>query len=122
MIPLFILVTYYVLNSSGTGVNSIFVNTSNTIPGLLKNENPATQGLASSSEAILIWLLLLGVLSTRIQIVDAGLVASFLAMVSTLILAGTINGLIDPNLVYLFIALTVVFFVVDALKGSTRIY
>lgn len=118
-------VQYCILNSTG-GVNSSFGNTS-SLPGLLQaeNSNPCLYG--SSGYGIiglailaLVTLIVFGVLAMRVDVIVAGAVAMWVGSGVALFLEQM--SILNPNMMGVMMALTVIFTFVSLLRGGLNPY
>ena len=117
--------TCFLINCNSYAANTALINQTTNIQGLYQLTNAQTNGLAGESPLLIVFLIVLVSLTLsgslfNIDVIDAGLVAGFLTTIISLITSQL--GLTATNITFLFFAVSVLFFVLDWLKGSTKIY
>lgn len=124
-IPVMLVIQCYLINCQTYQVTNTYITNITNITGVYTIANANTNGLAGDSILIIVFLVVLIVLvvygeQLRMDAIDAALVAAFMTTVISLGIAQI--GLVPSSYTFLFAALSIILFLIDWLKGATRIY
>jgi hypothetical protein len=119
MLPMILAITCYLFCPNGS-VNQTIMNGTSTAVGLLQFENTDLGGFLGIAIAAVLFIILLGVLSFKIEFTNAAAVSSFITAGISLLL--TQIGLMNANDMTIFLGAMLITFIASMVAGFLKPY